>query len=149
MLGHSGSLAYEPWPVADESLLVQSTYNLPVQVCGVWVGFGFGAPSAGAPTTCWCEHHVAWVGGGMNAWMFERGGKPPPLPCPPTHVTHPTKQVNGKMRGAVEVPVDMAQEGAVAAAQAIPAVAKQLEGKAVKKIIFVPGKILNLIVPGK
>ncbi len=32
MLGRSGSLAYEPWPEADESLLVQSTYNLPVQV---------------------------------------------------------------------------------------------------------------------
>lgn len=28
----AGSLAYEPWPVADESLLVQSTINLPVQV---------------------------------------------------------------------------------------------------------------------
>ncbi len=32
VLGHSGSLAYEPWPQADESLLVQNTYNLPVQV---------------------------------------------------------------------------------------------------------------------
>lgn len=32
VLGHSGSLAYEPWPQADDSLLVQSTYNLPVQV---------------------------------------------------------------------------------------------------------------------
>ena len=30
-LGGSGSLAYEPWPEADESLLVQSTYQLPVQ----------------------------------------------------------------------------------------------------------------------
>ena len=38
----SGSLAYEPWPVADESLLVESTYNLPVLVGG-WVrGAGVG-----------------------------------------------------------------------------------------------------------
>jgi hypothetical protein len=32
VLGHSVSLAYETWPEADESLLVQTTYNLPVQV---------------------------------------------------------------------------------------------------------------------
>jgi leucyl-tRNA synthetase len=31
-LGHSSSLAYAPWPVADESLLVVDTVNLPVQV---------------------------------------------------------------------------------------------------------------------
>lgn len=37
MLGHSGSLAYEPWPEADESLLVQSSYNLPVQVRWGWL----------------------------------------------------------------------------------------------------------------
>lgn len=55
-------------------------------------------------------------------------------------------QVNGKMRGSVEVEVDIGQDGAVVAAQAIPAVAKQLDGKPVKKVIFVPGKILNLIV---
>jgi hypothetical protein len=33
-LGHSSSLAYEPWPEADESLLVVDTINLPVQVGG-------------------------------------------------------------------------------------------------------------------
>lgn len=53
------------------------------------------------------------------------------------------------MRGTAEVAVDTQQEGAVEAARAIAAVAKQLEGKEVKKVIFVPGKILNLIVPGK
>jgi leucyl-tRNA synthetase len=31
-LGHDGSLAYVPWPAVDESLLVQSTVQLPVQV---------------------------------------------------------------------------------------------------------------------
>jgi len=32
--GGGGSLAYEPWPVADESLLVVDTVQLPVQVRG-------------------------------------------------------------------------------------------------------------------
>ena len=44
------------------------------------------------------------------------------------------------MRGAIEVEVDTAQDGAVAAARSIPAVAKQLDGKDIKKVIFVPGE---------
>ncbi|KAF8066270.1 leucine--tRNA ligase [Scenedesmus sp. PABB004] len=87
-LGHGASLAYEPWPEADESLLVVDTINLPVQV-------------------------------------------------------------NGKMRGTVELGVAASQDDALAAARGLPNVAKQVEGKEVKKVIYVPGKILNLIVPGK
>ncbi len=30
-LGHGETLTYAPWPVADESLLVEATVNLPVQ----------------------------------------------------------------------------------------------------------------------
>jgi len=33
-LGHSNTLAYEPWPTADESLLVEETMRVPVQVNG-------------------------------------------------------------------------------------------------------------------
>ena len=33
-LGHDGSLAYEPWPAYDESMLVEDTIELPVQVNG-------------------------------------------------------------------------------------------------------------------
>ena len=58
-------------------------------------------------------------------------------------------QVNGKMRGTVEVGNEVGQEAAVAAAQSLASVAKHLEGKSIKKVIFVPGTILNLIVPGK
>ena len=34
LLGHDESLAYEPWPEFDESLLVTSTVEIPVQVNG-------------------------------------------------------------------------------------------------------------------
>jgi hypothetical protein len=34
LLGGSGSLAYEPWPVADEALLVEDSITLPVQASG-------------------------------------------------------------------------------------------------------------------
>jgi leucyl-tRNA synthetase len=33
-LGHDGSLAYEPWPAYDESMLAEDTIELPVQVNG-------------------------------------------------------------------------------------------------------------------
>jgi leucyl-tRNA synthetase len=79
------SLAYEPWPVLDESLLVESSVNLPVQV-------------------------------------------------------------NGKVRGKIEVPKGCTQDEAMALAGAVASVAKQLDGKDIKKVIFVQDKILNIVV---
>jgi leucyl-tRNA synthetase len=58
-------------------------------------------------------------------------------------------QVNGKMRGTVEIGVAAEQAAAVEAALVLNTVKKFTEGKEIKKIIYVPGKILNLIVPGK
>jgi len=55
-------------------------------------------------------------------------------------------QVNGKLRGRVLLPVDIDQEAAWEAAMQIEAVAKQLEGRTVVKKIFVPKKLLNLVV---
>jgi leucyl-tRNA synthetase len=55
-------------------------------------------------------------------------------------------QVNGKVRGAIELPVDASQDAALEAARAVANVGAHLEGKTIKKVIYVPGKILNLIV---
>ena len=55
-------------------------------------------------------------------------------------------QVNGKTRGTVEVPKGCDQAVAMEAAVALATVAKQMEGKEVKKVIFVADKILNLVV---
>jgi leucyl-tRNA synthetase len=55
-------------------------------------------------------------------------------------------QVNGKVRGTVEVSVNINQEDAVTAALANANVAKFTDGKTLKKVIYVCGKILNLIV---
>lgn len=85
LTGHPHTLAYEPWPQVDESLLVLDTINLPVQV-------------------------------------------------------------NGKVRGTIEVPAEVDQAQALAAAEQQPNVQKFIVGKKMVKVIFVPGKILNLIV---
>ncbi len=55
-------------------------------------------------------------------------------------------QVNGKHRGDQLVPVGISQEAALQIAHAHPRVAPHLEGKSIKRIVFVPGKILNIVV---
>ena len=53
-------------------------------------------------------------------------------------------QVNGKVRSKIVVARDIAEEAALVAALADPAVAKFVAG-APKKIIFVPGRLLNIV----
>jgi leucyl-tRNA synthetase len=85
VLGHSSTLAYEPWPAFDESLIAESEIEIPVQV-------------------------------------------------------------NGKLRGKVRVAVDANQAEMEGAARADSAVAGYLSGKAVVKVICVPGRLLNFVV---
>jgi leucyl-tRNA synthetase len=54
-------------------------------------------------------------------------------------------QVNGKLRGQIEVAVGASKETCEQQALADPGVARFLEGQAVKKVIVVPGKIVNIV----
>ena len=54
-------------------------------------------------------------------------------------------QVVGKTRGTIEIDRNASDDDIVKAAQAIPAVAKQLDGKTIVKTIIVPGRIINFI----
>jgi len=54
-------------------------------------------------------------------------------------------QVNGKLRGQIEVAVNAAREEIEKVAQADAGAAKFLEGLSVRKIIIVPGKIVNIV----
>ncbi len=54
--------------------------------------------------------------------------------------------MNGKLRGTVEVAKGITQEEAVALAQEQESVGRFLNGKELKKIIFVQGRILNFII---
>ncbi len=85
LLGHTQSLAYEPWPTYDAALLVESEIEVPVQV-------------------------------------------------------------NGKVRGKVTVPADANQAAVEAAAKAHESIAQNLAGKTIAKVIYVPGKLLNMVV---
>ena len=83
-LGHETLLAQEPWPEADENLLVDETVTLAVQV-------------------------------------------------------------NGKMRGKINIAPDANEDTAREAALAEDNVKKHTDGKQIRKFIYVPGKIVNVV----
>ncbi|KAL6990742.1 leucine--tRNA ligase [Sarracenia purpurea var. burkii] len=84
-LGHSNSLASEPFPKADPAYLKESTVVLPVQI-------------------------------------------------------------NGKTRGTIKVEEECTEEDAFKLASIDQKLSKYLDGRAVRKRIYVPGKILNVIL---
>ena len=55
-------------------------------------------------------------------------------------------QVNGKLRDRIIVPVDISQEEAEKTALASPGAQPYLEGKEVRKVIVVPGRLVNIVV---
>ena len=87
-MGHTSTLAYVPWPEADESALVESEVTVVLQV-------------------------------------------------------------NGKVRGKIQIPMDAVKDQATVEglAKAEENVAKFLAEGEVKKTIYVPGKLVNFVIP--
>ena len=83
-LGGDGLCYHAPWPEIDESLLVEDTVTLPLQV-------------------------------------------------------------NGKRRGEISVPADISKEEAEKLALTNPAVIRTIDGLTVRKVIVVPGRIINIV----
>jgi leucyl-tRNA synthetase len=88
--------------------------------------------------------------------LWERLGQKPSIIDAPWPKFDPSKlvateiklvvQVNGKHRGELVVPVATGQEDALKLAQENPKITPHLAGKTVRRVIFVPGKILNIVV---
>jgi leucyl-tRNA synthetase len=55
-------------------------------------------------------------------------------------------QVNGKVRDRIEVPADIDEARAKELPQASPLVQRYIEGKEIKRVIYVPGKLVNIVV---
>jgi leucyl-tRNA synthetase len=55
-------------------------------------------------------------------------------------------QVNGKLRDRIEAPADVSEEAAKELALASEKVGPHIEGKEVRKAIYVPGRLVNLVV---
>lgn len=55
-------------------------------------------------------------------------------------------QINGKVRGVVTIALNCPQEEALAAAKKVPDIVPFLEGKTIVKEIYVPNRIINIVV---
>jgi leucyl-tRNA synthetase len=55
-------------------------------------------------------------------------------------------QVNGKLRGAIRVAAEADKASIEAAALASEGAVKFMEGKAAKKVVVVPGRLVNIVV---
>ena len=67
----------------------------------------------------------------------------------PSHLVESSKEYpisfNGKMRFKMELPLDMSKEDIEAAVMAHERTIQQLDGRTPKKVIVVPGKIINIV----
>jgi leucyl-tRNA synthetase len=55
-------------------------------------------------------------------------------------------QVNGKLRARIELPPGCDQEQAMAGAKAEDNVARFIDGKEIRKVIYIPDRLLNIVV---
>jgi leucyl-tRNA synthetase len=55
-------------------------------------------------------------------------------------------QINGKLRANLELPSDISAQDAEKAALSLEIVQKWLEGNTPKKVVFVPGRMINVVV---
>lgn len=55
-------------------------------------------------------------------------------------------QINGKVRATVALPRDVSKEEAVEIAKNNESIMKHMEGKTIRKVIYVPERILNIVV---
>jgi leucyl-tRNA synthetase len=55
-------------------------------------------------------------------------------------------QVNGKLRDRLQVAADADQQTIEQLAQASESVQRHIEGKTVRKVIVVPGRLVNIVV---
>ncbi len=87
--------------------------------------------------------------------LWERLGEKPSVQNAPWPKFDPTRltatevklvfQVDGKHRGDQLVPVGLTQDQAMEIARANPRVAPFLAGRSIRRVVFVPGKILNVV----
>ena len=95
-----------------------------------------------APHIC----HALWFALGHEAPVIDaRWPEPDPAALKADKVTL-VVQVNGKLRGRIEVPADAGRDAVVESALADPNVQKFVAGQPIKKHVVVPGKLVNFVV---
>jgi leucyl-tRNA synthetase len=55
-------------------------------------------------------------------------------------------QINGRTRGQLELSPNASEEEAVAAAKQLPSVQSQLREASIKRVVYVPSRIINIVI---
>lgn len=55
-------------------------------------------------------------------------------------------QVNGRVRERITVPAEATEAEVRAQAEALPRIAEQLEGQTIARVVYVPGRLLNIVL---
>jgi leucyl-tRNA synthetase len=118
----AGSVAVSQWKEAIKILLILMAPSTPHMTEELWVTLGY-------PYSIHKQHWPAW-------------DKELAADDEVTLVV----QINGKLRDKLTVPVDMGEEEAVKLAFAQDRVKGYTEGKSIVKTIYVPGKLLNIVL---
>ena len=112
---------------------------------------------AGLVLLAWCTFWIvlaqdggaAWEATGIPGYWTETGESDWPECDPSLLVTDQITlaiQVSGKMRGKVTLERGASEEQALAAARSEARVAAHLDGKTLRRVIYVPDKLLNLVM---
>jgi leucyl-tRNA synthetase len=94
--------------------------------------------------------HIAeelWERLGHTGGLFDAAPWPEADPAKMVEETKTVAvQVNGKVRGTIELPAGATEDAALAAARAEPNVARHLADVEIRRVIHVPDRLLNLVV---
>jgi leucyl-tRNA synthetase len=122
LLGVKGSVAEEEWREAIRTFVTVLAPFAPHHAEEMWAEMGEGGS----------VHEQAWPGYDESLIAEEE-------------ITL-VVQVNGKLRDRVTVPADISEEAAKEQALASERVRPHVEGKQIRKSIYVPGRLVNLVV---
>ena len=90
--------------------------------------------------------HALWQGMGHSKDVIDESWPDPDESAMVRDVIELVVQVNGKLRGKISVPTDAGKEQIEKLALQDENVQRHLEGKAVRKVIVVPGRLINIVV---
>jgi leucyl-tRNA synthetase len=92
----------------------------------------------------------------MAEELWERIGRPYSIHQQPWPVADPALlvratdtiaiQINGRTRATIELPAGIAQADAIASARQVEAIQRHLNGTAIQRAVYVPGRIINLVI---
>ena len=90
--------------------------------------------------------HTLWQGMGLSSDILDAGWPEPDPDAMVKDTIELVVQVNGRLRGKVSVPASASKQEIESIAMQDDNVQRHVTGKDVKKIIVVPGRLINMVV---